>query len=264
MNERYSHGYDASVLNSYRSRSAANSAAYLLPHLQADMRLLDVGCGPGSISVDFADALPQGQVIAVDVSPVSIQAAAAAHVRENLHFQTASVYALPFADASFEVVHAHQVLQHLADPERALREMARVLKPSGILAVRDTAYNSMTWQPAMPELQQWMDVYQAIAQRNGGHPNIGPDLAELCREAGFTSIETSTADWHYHAGNGSAAWWGKVWSERALKSEYYQQALDYGLLNEAELHAISRAWLAWSALPDAEFTMTHHQVLARK
>ena len=264
MQERYSHGYDDSVLNSYRSRSAANSAAYLLPHLQADMRLLDVGCGPGSISADFADVLAQGQVNAVDVSPESIAAAQAMYARDNLQFETASAYALPFADASFDVVHAHQVLQHLADPERALREMVRVLKPNGILAVRDTAYNSMTWQPATPALQQWLDVYQAIATHSGGNPNIGPELQRLCEAVGFTDIVTSTSPWHYHAANGSAQWWGEMWSVRVLKSDFSKLAQEQGLLTDASLQQLSHGWQTWATLPNAEFTMTHHQILARK
>ena len=162
------------------------------------------------------------------------------------------------------MVHAHQVLQHLADPERALREMARVLKPNGILAVRDTAYNSMTWQPATPALQQWLDVYQAIAIHSGGNPNIGPELQRLCEAAGLADIVTSTSPWHYHAANGSAQWWGEMWSVRALKSDFGKLALEQGLLTEASLQQLSHGWQTWATLPNAEFTMTHHQILARK
>lgn len=260
--ERYSHGYDASVLNSYRSRSVANSAAYLLPYLQDGMRVLDLGCGPGSISADLAALLPQGQVVGVDISEVSVASAQQAYRRDNLQFQTANVYALPFQDACFDVVHAHQVLQHLGQPDVALREMVRVLKPNGIVAVRDTAYDSMAWQPAVPELARWMDVYQAIAKRNGGNPNIGPDLAGLCVAAGLAEVVVSQSDWHYHQGDGSAQWWGGVWAGRMLQSDFAHQAQEYGLADWVELNHISQAWQGWGQLPDADFVMHHHQVVA--
>src|SRR5262245_33426749 len=59
----YIHGHHQSVLRSHRSRTAANSDAYLLPHLQAGMTVLDVGCGPGTITCDLADVVAPGQVL---------------------------------------------------------------------------------------------------------------------------------------------------------------------------------------------------------
>ncbi len=121
----YTHGHHESVLRSHRWRTAANSAAYLLPHLVAGQRLLDVGCGPGTITADFARLVAPGQVVGIDQAEVAVAAAAAAY--DNLRFQTGNVYDLAFADGSFDVVHAHQVLQHLDNPVAALQEMARGL-----------------------------------------------------------------------------------------------------------------------------------------
>ena len=109
---------------SHRWRTAENSAAYLLPQLTPDAQVLDVGCGPGTISVDLADRVPEGSVTGIDAAPGIIeQAREAIGERRNLSFTTGDVYALDFPDDSFDVVHAHQVLQHLGDPVRALREM---------------------------------------------------------------------------------------------------------------------------------------------
>src|ERR1700728_1048568 len=137
MPEVYTHGHHESVLRSHKWRTAENSAAYLLPHLAADATILDVGCGPGTITADLADRVPQGHVTGIDAAQEVIeQARAAAGDRGNLDFATGDVYALDYPDGAFDVVHAHQVLQHLGDPVRALREMGRVTRPGGLVAAR--------------------------------------------------------------------------------------------------------------------------------
>ena len=149
----YSHGHSPSVLASHGTRSAADSAAYLVPELSPGMSLLDIGCGPGSITLDLAELVAPGPVVGTDQSPAAVNSAAdAARARHssNVTFMTADVYALPFEDESFDVVHAHQVLQHLPDPVLALREMSHVCRPDGVMAVRDADYASMAWFPESP------------------------------------------------------------------------------------------------------------------
>src|SRR5665648_1100190 len=95
----YTHGHHESVLRSHSWRTAANSAAHLLPHLREGQRLLDVGCGPGTITVDLATHVAPGPVIGVDTSaevlerarryaaelgaPVSFQAVSYTHLRAH-------------------------------------------------------------------------------------------------------------------------------------------------------------------------------------
>src|SRR5690606_17637857 len=115
--ESYTHGHHESVLRSHRRRTAANSAAFLLPHLLSDMTLLDVGCGPGTVTVDLAERLTQGSVVGVDASDEVLESArglADAHGTKNISFEHANAYQLPFEDDSFDVVFAHQLLQHLS------------------------------------------------------------------------------------------------------------------------------------------------------
>ncbi|MFJ1827210.1 class I SAM-dependent methyltransferase, partial [Streptomyces sp. NPDC088178] len=120
----YTHGHHESVLRSHRWRTAANSAAYLIDELRPGMTVLDVGCGPGTITADLAALVAPGRVTGVD-SAQEVLARAAEEAAErgldNVEFATADVHALDFPDDSFDVVHAHQVLQHVGDPVRALR-----------------------------------------------------------------------------------------------------------------------------------------------
>ena len=136
----YTHGHHESVLRSHTWRTAANSAAYLLGSLKPHMKILDIGCGPGTITADLAALVPDGQVTGVDHAPgILDQARATAAERglDNVEFAVADVHALDFPDDTFCVVHAHQVLQHVGDPVQALREMRRVTRPGGFVAVRD-------------------------------------------------------------------------------------------------------------------------------
>jgi ubiquinone/menaquinone biosynthesis C-methylase UbiE len=143
--ETYSHGHHDSVLRSHQWRTAENSAAYLLPWLKPADRLLDVAVGPGTITVDFAERLVGpivGTVVGIDSAPAAVSATlrlAAERGVTNLSVSVGDVYDLEFPDASFDVVHAHQLLQHLSDPIAALREMRRVCRAGGLVAARECA-----------------------------------------------------------------------------------------------------------------------------
>ena len=137
----YTHGHHESVLRSHTWRTAENSAGYLLPCLTPGLSLLDVGCGPGTITADLALLVAPGDVVGIDAS-AEVVAQASTHAEglglTNLRFEVGDLFALEYPDASFDVVHLHQVLQHLADPVDALVSLRRVLALDGVLAARAT------------------------------------------------------------------------------------------------------------------------------
>lgn len=261
----YTHGHHESVLKSHTSRTAENSAAYLIPHLTHGLSVLDVGSGPGTITADFARLVAPGQVLGIDRAPDVVAAATALAADQhlaNLSFDTGDIYALDFPEDTFDVVHAHQVLQHLTDPVAALEEMRRVCKPGGIVAIRDADFHGMFWYPALPELDEWMTLYQKVARHNQAEPDAGRRLLHWAQAAGFTDVAPSSANWLYATAE-ERAWLSEVWSERVLQSGFAEQAVAYGLADTAALARIAAAWRAWGASPDGWFIMPNGEIIAR-
>lgn len=262
---RYTHGQHPSVTDSYRWRNAENSAAYVLDQLAPGSSLLDVGCGPGSITADLAQRVAPGPVTAVDSSAEAVElarATARAAGVDNIDFQVTDVHQMELPDDTFDVVHAHQVLQHVADPVRALSEMRRVARPGGIVAACDSDYSGMYWYPSLPELDAWMDLYQRLARKNGGEPDAGRRMVAWAREAGFTDITYVAEVWN-HSDTERRAWWGSMWAKRILESDMGHQATREGHATREELERISAGWTAWSQDPDGVFMVPRGAVLCR-
>ncbi|MEU8551545.1 class I SAM-dependent methyltransferase [Streptomyces roseoverticillatus] len=261
----YTHGHHESVLRSHTWRTARNSAAYLLPHLQPHLEILDVGCGPGTITADLAALVPQGRVTGLDAA-AEVLGTARAVARErgldNVAFTVGDLRALDFPDDSFDVVHAHQVLQHVGDPVGALREMRRVCRPGGIVAVRDADYAAMTWYPHVPGLDEWQELYQQVARAGGGEPDAGRRLLSWARQAGFTRTTATASAWCY-ASEEERSWWSGLWADRTVASAYAQLAVDGGHADRAALDRIAAAWRAWGRHEDAWFAVLNGELLCR-
>ncbi|WP_431866993.1 class I SAM-dependent methyltransferase [Microbacterium paraoxydans] len=259
----YTHGHHESVLRSHSVRDIANSAAYLRPHLTAETRLLDVGAGPGSITVDFAGVVAHVMATEIDDAALSLSRdLATARGVANIAFSVEDVHALSFADDSFDVVHAHQVLQHVADPVQALREMRRVAKPGGLVAARDADYAGFLWFPVLPEIDRWLALYRAAARANGGEPDAGRRLLSWARAAGFEDVSATASTWCY-ATPSERAWWGGMWADRILESALARQLVDEEMASAADLQEISDAWKRWSDDGDGWFLVPHGEILAR-
>ncbi|GII83102.1 hypothetical protein Ssi03_10920 [Sphaerisporangium siamense] len=261
----YTHGHHASVLRSHTWRTAENSAAYLLPHLRSGMSLLDVGCGPGTITADLAAIVAPGPVTAIDAAEDVVARAGELMAERGLadvRCEVADVYRLPYADRSFDVVHAHQVLQHLADPVAALAAMRRVCAPGGIVAARDSDYATFTWYPSSPGLDEWLDLYHRLARANGGEPDAGRRLLSWARRAGFTDVTATGSSWCF-ATPEDRAWWSGLWAERVTSSAMAGQAIAQGLATRADLERVADAWRAWGAAEDGWFSVLHGEILCR-
>ncbi|MFB7929827.1 class I SAM-dependent methyltransferase [Streptomyces sp. NPDC056039] len=262
----YTHGHHESVLRSHTWRTAANSAAYLLPSLKPHMRILDIGCGPGTITADLAELVPGGHVTGVDRVPEILEqarATAAGRGLADIDFAVADVHSLDYPDDTFCVVHAHQVLQHVGDPVQALREMKRVVRPGGIIAARDADYAAMTWYPQSTGLDDWLDLYRRVARANGGEPDAGRRLRAWALKAGLTDVTATSGTWTF-ATPSERAWWSGMWADRTLASTYADRARLGGHAGDEELRAAAAAWRAWGEQEDGWFSVLHGEILCRK
>jgi len=263
--DEYTHGHHESVLRTHAWRTVRNSAAYLIPELKAGLTVLDVGCGPGTITVDLARRVSPGHVVGIDASAEIITHAAGVAFDEsvsNADFRVGNVYELDFADASFDVVHAHQVMQHLANPVAAMREIRRVLKPGGLLAARDVDYGGVMIYPHLPGLAAWMSTYRDVHYWNGGDPDAGRSLKAWARQAGFTDIAASASIWCFTT-DAEREWWGLSWAERATESAFAAHAIESGVADLSDLTTIASAWRQWAQDPDGWLAMPHGEILAK-
>ncbi len=250
----YTHGHHETVLRSHRWRTAENSCGYLLPHLLPSDTVLDVGSGPATITLDLASRV--GSVLGLEATAEAVALAQAAGVECVL----GDVHALPFPDDSFDVVHAHQVLQHVADPVQALREMARVARR--IVAVRDSDYLGFTWFPACRGLDRWMELYQQAAVANGGEPQAGRMLLSWALEAGLRDVTPSSSTWCF-ATPEDRAWWGGMWADRIQQSALATQLLSSGLATQEDLDLCSAGWRAFVEREDGWMSLLHGELLVR-
>jgi SAM-dependent methyltransferase len=260
---QYTHGHHESVLRSHLTRTVENSAAYLIERLRPGIEVLDVGCGPGTITADIAERVAPGAVIGIDNAPEILDTArATASDRgvENVRFEIGDVHAIDAAPETYDVVHAHQVLQHLSDPVGALVEMRRVCRRNGVVAARDSDYAAMTWYPLVPALDRWLALYHDVTRSNGAEADAGRRLHSWARAAGFSEVRCSASAWCY-ATPEQRDWWGGTWAERVVSSRLADQPLERNLATEDELDEIALAFRAWAEADDAWFAVLHGEIV---
>ena len=264
--EVYTHSHHPVVLAAHARRTAEEAAGFLLPHLEPPMSVLDLGCGPGTITVGLARYVAPGRVVGVDAAPEALDHARAYASEEHMdsvEFVEADVYDLPFDEGTFDVVYAHQLLQHLADPVAALVEAQRVLRRGGYIAVRDADYGTMTHHPHDERLDRWLEAYCALARGNGGEPDAGRRLLGWVQSAGYAHLHPTTSTWVF-ATPDERRWWAELWAGRLDVPDIGMRSVELGLATAEEMASFRDAFHAWAATPDGWFAFIHGEVLATK
>ena len=237
--------------STFPDRTAARDAHFCLPHLRPSMRVLDCGCGPGSITVGLADAVRPGEVVGIDMQAAEIaraRALAGNLTVENVRFEVASVYQLPFDDASFDAVFAHGVLMHLHDPVRALREMRRVLRPAGIVGIRDFELVGVK-TPSTPVLERIDELWRRTLEHRGINPVFARHQRWALCQAGFARTE-ALVDIRY-AGSAEGTQRAAAQMLDRFQHALVPTALEQGWITEGEGAALCAELLAWGERPDA-------------
>jgi ubiquinone/menaquinone biosynthesis C-methylase UbiE len=262
--ERYTHGYETQFVEYLEGRTTSANAAFFVPHLRPGMSLLDCGCGPGSITAGLASIVTPGQVVGIDIEESQIKLARAqaeTQVIPNVRFEVANLYDIPFPDETFDAAFAHTVLQHLADPVRALREIYRVLKPGGVVGVREEDTAGVIFAPTNALMEQTMALYVRSWHHNGGDPYFARRHRAVLRAAGFVRIEGSASAECYGTPAATQSF-GKVLSGYFVG--HLETAVKMGWMEQETLSDIGRAWEEWGRHPDAYFAMLRCEAVGWK
>ncbi|KAL8752388.1 MAG: hypothetical protein Q9184_005750 [Pyrenodesmia sp. 2 TL-2023] len=264
----YTQGHSPSVLASHTTRTVSNSASFLLPHLLPTHTLLDIGCGPGTITSGFCTHLPHGHITGIDLSSAVISQAQSLHPPEkfpNLTFETGDILeGLKYDDASFDVVYFHQTVLHLPDPVRGLREARRVLKLGGILAMRET--DTLNWYPELPGLRKYNDCLHGMLESTGA-PGLtrARGLHTWARQAGFgrENMEVGAGTTVY-ATPEERQWWGMVHVNRLRAEEVGGKMKSLGLIVDDGVEEVVGDFERWIKDPDGWYAALQCEVLAKK
>lgn len=219
----YKDGYNPYVSKTHSWRSAKNCSSYMLSYIKPTDKILDVGCGPGSITCDLAGYVPQGEVVGIEPTEELLDEAVTINANKvkNVKFEKGSVYKLPYDDNTFDIIHAHQVILHLEDRVEALKEMKRVVKPNGYVCSRDADISSLIVYPSEYHDNIW-NYFNCSGIQSLTHTSCGRFLKELALCAGFSSRDiNATAGCWCIADDDDRPWFMNMYIERIQNTKAF-------------------------------------------
>lgn len=230
------------------------------------MKLLDCGCGPGTITVNLAEVVAPGEVVGIDLEDKQFEIGRA-YARErsvsNVRFETGDIYKLPFQSKTFNAVFAHAVLYHLEKPRKALTELYRLLKPGGVLGIRDLDSGGIIFTPSNQIIDKAWGLLDRILEYNGGHPLFGRSQRAMLRETGFVNIQASASYDSYGTAKTTRIV-GKYLADLLLEPHTFNIVTEQGWASQPELEEISAAYKAWGEHPDAFFARARCEAVGWK
>lgn len=258
-------GVTPALCADYSRRTALQQAAFLLPHLRPGLELLDMGCGPGTITVGLAELVAPGQVVGVDYDATHLEQAETRRLGAglaNLAFRRADARSLPFADQSFDIVFENNLLIHVAaEAARAVGEAYRVLRPGGSFAARDAVADAALWGPA-DTMSEFDELFVRWHTTRGSDVTLGRRLPALLAQAGFAALETGVS--------------ADLKSERTdidqhvattlslLDGPFGHDIMAQGWADRTVISRLRDAVRRWADQPAAYFANLHVEVIGRR
>lgn len=248
---------DETLLKMYGNRTAANCAAYLLPHIKSSSMILDVGCGPGRITSDFARIATSGTIIGIDAGAPIIALASSTYPSSefaNLSFKVGDAYHLDFPDDTFDIVHCHQLLIHVGKPGpvEVLKEFQRVCKPGGIVAAREASTSVWSLKPESALVREHYTAMLKVTEVMGLNNDAGRKVEGWAKEAGFSKVKLSKS-WLENPGFGEG-----------LTGPMADKVARMGGWSQRDVDAWRGAWKDWETVEGREFLMECGEVLCWK
>ncbi len=263
--ERYTLGYGESSMDWMASRTAAGHGAFFLPYLKPGMNLLDCGCGPGTLTLGFAQRIFPGQATGIDreISQTApVRAEAEQNSITNLDFAEGDIYVLPCPDNQFDAVFGSAVLGSVADAAAVVREMVRVLKPGGVIGLKEFDHGADIIWPQTPLIEKSIELYQRIRKENNHENLAGRRLREFISANGCT-VEHTGAYFDQHSGLADL----QPYIERnnALVDEILaSQYIELGWCSAAEIEQQAEEWREFAANPAAIYASAWLEAVGRK
>ena len=263
----YTLGFSDAILEAFRRNTAEANAGHLLPHLESGQRILDFGCGPGSISLGLADAVkPTGEMHGIDMEKSQIELAramASARGCDNAVFQVADVADLPYEDGYFDAAHCHVVLTHVPDTARALKEVKRVLKPGGLISCREMVCLGSFTHPDFGVIMKSWEIFADLLEADDGHPQMGRELKRHLLRGGFEDVEI-TANYDIYSGPEDVEFIYNVALQWFVSDEIMDAAIQYGAATREWADRIKDAYVLWREHPGAFCALAYGTAIARK
>lgn len=283
----YKQGHSASTVANHAIRTVDTDAAFVLAHIKPTDCILDIGCGPGTITTGFARYAARGSVVGIDISDGVLQLAARTHAAGaaaassssadaafgTVSFAQADVLAgLPFDDGRFDVVFTSQLFPHLTEEMalRALREMRRVLRPGGLLATRDAT--ELRWYPARLGLDEVMG--RRMLRGLDAEEWPGGEMPARLRAVGFAvdadGSGPAVAGSKMQMGLGTTVHFGPEARGcfasgllgRLEEGDEYRKSWTGAGITESEIEETAAALRLWAATEDAWYMSVHTEILA--
>jgi ubiquinone/menaquinone biosynthesis C-methylase UbiE len=262
----YIMGYGDEFQKALQRRTAEANAFYLLPHVKPGMRLLDFGCGPGTISVGLAKAIEPGEFHGIDMEESQIEiarASAKAGGHDNATFHVGGASNLPFDDDFFDVAHCHTVMNHVPDTQKLLTEIKRVLKPGGTLGSRELISSSIVMGPDFKLLGDAWKMFGKRFDANDGHGDMGSELKSALAEAGFSIVHASASFNSYSSDDDRKIRYDSFES-LILDPETIQSDIDSGLATSDQFIEWRSALDAWWEHPGSFAAASWGEAIGRK
>lgn len=263
--EQYTMGYGPAATALMATRSAQSHASFFLPHLKTGMSLLECGCGPGTVTLGFAEIVKPGTVVGTDIEASQVAVATGNASRRNLpnaRFEVADIYELPFEAASFDAVFVSAVLGNLKEPIRGLREVYRVLKPGGVVGVKEFDHGGDIAYPLEPAMAKYDELYRRLRTEFGHDPEGGRKIGGLLFEAGFSEVLMSAS---YESLSSPTTLRGAAQIFIGLLNEGWSDAfLSRGWATAEDIADMRNAWVRFADFPGALFASTWCEAVGQK
>jgi ubiquinone/menaquinone biosynthesis C-methylase UbiE len=263
--EEYTMGYGPAAVALMGSRSAEGHASFFVPHLKSGMKVLDCGCGPGSVTLGIARLVAPGEVVGTDIEASQVTLAtenAAKRDVRNVRFEAANIYELPFADSYFDAVFMSALIGNLREPRRGLREAYRVLKPGGIIGVKEFDHGGDITYPLEPAMAKYDELYIKLRAENGHNGESGRMIGALLLESGFTDLKMTAT---YEILSDPKVLQGAAQVFIGLLAESWSDEFtSRGWATADDIQSMREAWLRFAEFPGALFAAAWCEAVARK